>query len=201
MNNKGEKKIVPQRKLFWLKVLISAGILGVNIINPTARAQDFLNDTYVEFKRTVAYEYAAHAGAFLPFGIVGVRSDYSFWGLRFSHPIRYNMLEWGLIHGRGQGVIYYDAYVSIRLDFTVVDSFQGFIYFGPDLNYYKRKPNSVQDFPFVSVTGFHGGAGVQGPIMGPVWGRVDFKITGNPGTALYVGLGLVIKSFADGSQK
>lgn len=168
--------------------------LLISFVPCSVQAQDVLNEQYIEFHRSKTYEYALHGGGFLPFSIVGVRSDYSFWGIRFSHPIRYNMLEWGLLNGRGDGVIYYDAYISVRLDFSIVDTLNGFIYFGPDVSYYQRKANTQESFPFVAVPGFHCGGGVEGPVGGPLYIRAEFKFTGNPGTSLYAGIGLVLKS-------
>jgi hypothetical protein len=175
----------------------------ITFINLTefAYGQDILNERYVDFKRTEAYEYSIHGGAFLPFGIPGVRSNYSFWGLRFSHPIRYNMLDWGIMNGRGDGVIYYNFHLSIRLDLSIVDSVNGFIYFGPDLNYYQRKADVQQTFPFIATPGFHGGGGVEGSIGGPLFMRAEFKFGANPGSSLYAGVGLVIKSFSGEQEK
>lgn len=155
-------------------------------------------DELLVWQDSEKYDFSLHAGPFLPFGIVGVRDNYPFWGMSFSHPTSFTRIEYTLLHGRAKGVKYYNGALSLRFDFQALDYLQGFAKLGADFHYYQRKRTQLREFPFYQSGGMHMGFGGLIPIVEDFFFRSEFKFNFGPGRSLYVGLGF---TYAFGAEE
>ena len=147
----------------------------------------------IKYTNQPYYQMGFTVGQFLPFGIIGVRDNYPWHGVHFSHPTRLTYIEYMLLSSNAKGVTYYNGSASFRTDYTAYDIDNGFFVMGFSIHRYKRKRTVLQEFDFVNVTGVHAGFGFEGKIVGPVRGRADLKFYLSPGKAVYFGIGLVYR--------
>lgn len=139
-------------------------------------------------------EWGLHTGPVLPNQIQGMSEILLSWGGRFGFPTPRGQLEFGIINGRGSGIEYYNVSASLRGDMMVED-LTGIFYIGFDGHYYSP-PDTSQ---FVFVAGGHVGTGIIMHVGGDVWFRSDMKFNMNPGTALYIGFGFVLRGKSEGA--
>lgn len=145
--------------------------------------EDILNQV-IQFEDTHQYEFGIQGGSFLAYDILGVTSKYSPWGAYFSYPTAYGGLELGGNHFRGEDVVFYNYYTSLRIDFNSFDYLHGYFRVGVDFNNYKRKPNSYRTFGFATVSGGHFGGGAYWKVNSHLYTRFDFKLGMVPGRYL-----------------
>ena len=135
------------------------------------------------------YEMGFNIGTLLPNQIDGVTEIMGLGGVsggfRFA-PLTY--LEGGLIAGNGNGVNWKDAHADIRIDIPI-EHLVGIAYVGADTIYYTGNDNSDH-----LIFGGHLGGGIQAALSGQLWFRSDMKFSFSPGTSLYVGFGLVLRT-------
>lgn len=133
-------------------------------------------------------EYQLHTGPLLPNQITGMTEIVKSWGGGVGIPLKAGVLECGAINGRGDGVEYYNPFVSLRGDVKFEDLF-GIFYIGLDVLHY-RPADSTE---FLTVGGGHVGTGIMIKGGGQLWFRSDMKFNVNPGTALYIGFGIMLR--------
>lgn len=143
------------------------------------------------------HDVSVTAGVFLPFGIVGVRSNYPMWGALYSHPSVLGQVEYQFYSVRAEGVILYNGGLGLRWDFRLFDALDGFFGVGADVYYYQRKRTSRREFPFNSSGGSDLKWGAYFPLAGNLRFRSDFKFNLGPGKTFYVGLGLQYRFSSD----
>jgi len=141
-----------------------------------------------------ATEFGLHAGPLLPNQIEGMAEIQPTWGLRYGMPFSKGMLEFNVVNSRAYGVVYYDAYSSYRVDFTL-EEITSFLYGGIDVHQWSSPPDDTTRV----VPGIHVGGGFVMP-MGDKTAlfRSEMKFNMNPGTALYIGFGFVLR-FPEGA--
>lgn len=137
------------------------------------------------------YEFFPHSGAFLPYGIYGVRDQYPYFGFKIGHPFRIWRLEWEANFVNAKAVSYYNGALSLllrtKLDFITMN-----FTFGPDVHYYKGIVIGADvDQPFRLAAGWHFGFGPELEISPTLKLRGDFKYSYSPGNTLFAGIGLV----------
>lgn len=130
-------------------------------------------------------------GTLLPFGITGVRDQYGGWGAYLSQPgyifSAFDYMVYGFVD---KGVTFYDYAIAGRVDFSLYEVVNGYVRFGLDYNYYKRKASQVREYDFAGVVGSHIGFGSYHEVSSEIKFRSDFKFSFGPGTYLYAGLGV-----------
>ena len=88
--------------------------------------------------RVPIYYLGFKLGSFLPFDIVGVRDLLPVGGIKFGHSYSENVrIEYDLDGANAKGVSYYNFYLSIRYNFSILDALPLFFTFGGDVHYYK----------------------------------------------------------------
>lgn len=147
----------------------------------------------VDFVRRKSWDMSTTAGVFMPTGIAGVRENYPFWGFMVSHPSEISQIEYGFLHGRAKQVIYYNTYISFRLDYRVADAAEGFMFLGPDLHYWRRKPSRTRSYDFQLAGGVHGGFGGYFELFPNFSLRGDMKFNIYPGKTVYFGVGFIYR--------
>lgn len=133
-------------------------------------------------------EFSIHTGPLLPNQIEGMSEIQPVWGLRYGMPTGKGMLEFGLANSRAEGVLYYNFSGSYRYD-LVLEEVTGFIYFGLDVHQWSSPPTDTTRI----APGAHVGGGMMLPLGDSIWFRSEMKFNMNPGTALYIGFGLVVR--------
>jgi hypothetical protein len=133
-------------------------------------------------------ELGIHTGPLLPNQIQGMSEIQPMWGLRYSVPSGKGMLEFNVANSRAEGVVYYDAYLSYRYD-VHMEEITGFLIVGADIHQWSSPPDDTTRV----VPGVHVGTGIMMPLGDSLWFRSEMKFNMNPGTALYIGFGLVLK--------
>lgn len=93
-----------------------------------------------------------------------------------------------------RGVDYQMLSLSVRADFEPVQHFLAIVYAGPDFHYYEG-----ENRPREMAWGGHVGTGLMMHISDTLWFRSEMKFNMNPGTALYLGFGLVLRSLGGDS--
>src|SRR5512135_1935769 len=86
----------------------------------------------VKYTDRGGWDTSALAGAFLPFGIVGVRDSYPAWAVMFSHPSAIARVEYGFMDIDAKGVKMYSGSIGFRIDYRVLDAVDGFFTLGLD---------------------------------------------------------------------
>ncbi len=137
-------------------------------------------------------EFGVHTGPLLPNQIEGMTEIQPTWGLRYSTSFRTGFLEASFANSRANGVIYYNGFLSYRYD-VVVEGMVGMIYAGIDVHQWSYPPTDATKL----VGGGHLGSGMLFPVGDAMWFRSEMKFNLNPGTALYIGFGFVLR-FPDG---
>lgn len=135
------------------------------------------------------WKWGLTTGQFLPFGIVGVRSNYTWHGLRLIRPVKEAYILHSIFFSQGKGVTFYNFDSSFQMDFDLMD-YQFAIYVGFDINHYKRKRSYLREYPFVTLTGGHIGWAVFGDMGDGMRFRFDCKNKFGPGRSAFVGIGL-----------
>lgn len=143
----------------------------------------------IYYKEAKNFDASVTTGYFLPYGIVGVKDTYPFWGFSLGFPTLLSQVEFMALHGRSKQVIFYKTSLGYRIDFAVYDAINGFITLGYEASTYKRKPSQTKSYDFNTESGLFTGFGGFIPLAGPLSLRSDFKFNFNPGRSLYVGLG------------
>jgi hypothetical protein len=133
------------------------------------------------------FEWGIHTGPLLPNQVEDVTEIMPTWGVRVGIPHRKATVEVGANSSRAYGTTIYDGFVSYRGD-IVVESLTGIFYAGLDL-YHLTPPESSGRVE----GGGHIGAGLMTIIGDVAWFRADMKFNINPGTALYIGFGVVFR--------
>jgi opacity protein-like surface antigen len=133
------------------------------------------------------YEFGADGGSFLPSRIKGVTEIVPAWGLRASRGLSSGAVELNSFTGRSEGVSYSSAGLNYRLD-LVNPVLSSFLTVGLHVDQYQPLTGKSQ-----TGGGWNWGAGVQAPIVDPIWFRADFDYRFGPGTSLYVSAGLVYR--------
>lgn len=143
------------------------------------------------YKNPGTWDVSVTAGKLLPYDIVGVRDTYPGWGIAFSHPHFVSQMEYQFLVFKGNQVTYYNANASLRIDYQLYETLDGFFSVGFDGHYYQRKPNrTTSEFDFKYTSGFHTGFGFLWPLGPKLNLRADFRFGFGPGRNLYTGLGL-----------
>ncbi len=142
-------------------------------------------------------EWSLHTGPLLPNLIEGMDEILMSWGPRFGWPTSRGRLEISLLSGRGEGIEYMAASVSLRGDLRFED-LTGIFYLGADGHQYTYPAIAPTT---IFVAGGHVGTGILAHIGGDVWFRSDMKFNLNPGTALYFGFGIMIRAPAGGGAE
>jgi len=132
-------------------------------------------------------EISFHLGSLLPNQIEGVTEIQPFVGGRYAYSLGGSQLEFDLSNSRGNGVDYAIFALSLRGEMQPVPDLTTLFYVGPDVHYYRGLNRSSRKTEF----GFHFGTGLMLHLSGPTSLRADMKFNMNPGTALYIGFGLV----------
>lgn len=133
-------------------------------------------------------ELGIHTGPLLPNQIQGMSEIQPVWGLRYGVPSGKGMLELNVANSRAEGVVYYDAYLSYRYD-VHLDEISGFLFGGADIHQWSSPPDDTTRV----IPGVHLGTGIMMPLGDSLWFRSEMKFNMNPGTALYIGFGLVLR--------
>ncbi len=141
----------------------------------------------------IGSEFGVHTGPMLPNQIEGMSEIQPLWGLRYGIPSGKGFLEFNLMNSRAEGVVYYNAAGSYRFDVTL-DEVTGFVYGGLDVHQWSSPPDDTTRV----VPGIHVGGGILMPLGDSLWFRSEMKFNMIPGTALYIGFGLVLR-FPDGA--
>ncbi len=149
-------------------------------------------------KQEVKYgsEMSFHLGTLLPNQIDGVTEILPMAGLRFGLPTKGGLVELGAANAHAYGTDYDIFSASFRADFIPLEQFVTFIYAGPDFHYY-----SPPGQDYTTAWGGHVGSGLMMHISDTMWFRGDMKFNMNPGTALYIGFGLIFRSKASGEAE
>lgn len=143
--------------------------------------------------RKTTYDLGVKVGAFLPYGIVGVRELLPNWGLRFGHTIApHFFLEYNADFANDKEVQFYSGYISLRINFRVLDALAMHGFFGGDIHHYQRVPTLVQriTFPFETVFGYHVGMGAQYQLFGNLFARADVRMGFEPGRQVSTNISL-----------
>lgn len=138
-------------------------------------------------------EFGIHTGPLLPNQIEGMTEIQPMWGARYGTSFRKGFLELSFANSRANGVIYYNGFVSYRYD-VVVEGIVGMFYAGLDVHQWSSPPSDATTI----VGGGHIGSGMLFPLGDTMWFRTEMKFNLNPGTALYIGFGFVLR-FPDGN--
>lgn len=173
------------------KLIFVMGLLYLtpNVWAQGAQSEQKVNPNGVTWDTMDYYDASLTFGVFLPFGIVGVRSNYPMWGAMFSHPSVLGQVEYQFYSAKAEGVTLYSGVLGLRWDFRLFDALDGFFGVGADMYYYQRKATSRRQFEFVSSGGTDLKWGVYFPIVGDLKFRSDFKFNMGPGKTFYVGIG------------
>ncbi|OFZ18556.1 MAG: hypothetical protein A2Z20_10545 [Bdellovibrionales bacterium RBG_16_40_8] len=148
-------------------------------------------ESFIKYDKDKNLKFSSLVGTFLPFGIVGVRDNYHFWNVAFSHPTRVTRIEYSLNTFNTKQVHLYNLAVGPRIDYKAFDSFHGYYLVGLDGYYYQRKPsNLTREFPYYRQGGIHLGFGAFLHLAGNFVLRTDFKFGFSPGQSLFAGIGL-----------
>lgn len=145
----------------------------------------------VDFTTEDGVFFGGGVGTILPFGIKGVRDNYSAWSMWFSHPTEVSQVEYTFVHANGNGVKWYNLAIGLRIDFEVLKAVRGYFTLGADGYYYQRKRTTLREFEFAPSGGMHLGFGVMQEVLPEFFLRADFKFGFSPGKTLYVGVGTV----------
>lgn len=139
-------------------------------------------------------EMALVPGTLLPFGVVGVRDKYPMLGFYYSNKaFTAPKYEIGLFSANANQVTFYTASLSYKIDVNMYDALQAFVNFGLDAHYYKRKPGTFTEYPFVATGGAHLGFGTYHELTKDLLIRADFKFNFGPGKTFFAGIGLVTR--------
>lgn len=132
-------------------------------------------------------EFGVNLGKLFPNDIDGVTEILPMWGLVFSHKwSRYN-LEYSFVGGGEGDISYGNLGLGLRVDLPV-EELVGFVTLGLDGSYLKVGGSNKQ-----FIGGGHLGGGVFSQIDPDIWFRMDMKFTIQPGTSMYLGLGIMIR--------
>lgn len=138
------------------------------------------------------YEAAVTAGAFLPFGIVGVRSSYGGWSGRLGIPLGIFKLDLSAHNFRGEGATIYMLNASVG-DYIDFHGLKAHLFFGPTLSHYQGKiVGATEPLDYRTVQGFHVGGAPVLELSSSLLFRADFQLTFSPGFSLYTGIGATV---------
>ncbi|MGE3974321.1 MAG: hypothetical protein AB7F59_07350 [Bdellovibrionales bacterium] len=133
-------------------------------------------------------EIGFHVGPLLPNQVEGMTEIQPMWGPRYSMAFRKGFLEASFANSRANGVIYYNGFMSYRYDITI-EGMTALLYAGLDFHQWSSPPEDTTRM----VGGGHVGGGMQFPVGDSMWFRSEMKFNLNPGTALYIGFGFMIR--------
>lgn len=146
-------------------------------------------------------EIAPVFGVFLPFGVVGVRDSYPMIGLYYSNKaFTAPKYEIGLFSANAKGVSFYTGSLGYKIDAKLYETLEGFLNFGIDAHYYKRKAGTFTEYDFVSTGGAHVGFGIYHQLGPNLYIRWDVKMNFGPGKTAFVGLSIA-KRFEASSEE
>lgn len=140
------------------------------------------------------HEFGLSVGSLLPNQIEGMSEIMPLVGLRYAYSLNYGSLEAGVSNSRAHGADYSILSLSYRGELAPMPDLSTVFYIGPDLHYYRPTNQGSRR----NEAGFHVGSGMMMRLGGPFWLRADMKFNMNPGTALFVGIGITIRAPAGG---
>lgn len=149
---------------------------------PGARAQS--NESSNDFSGFIGY--------MLPNQIDNVTEILPLFGARYAFGLPMGAIEAEFENSHSQGVDWTSFGLSLRGEIPVAPGLSGLIYGGPDLHYYA--PNGTLDRR--TEYGVHFGAAGLVLVKDSLWLRSDLKFMGNPGTALYLLFGIMLRTSA-----
>lgn len=137
-------------------------------------------------------DFSLFIGYMLPNQIEHVTEILPIFGGRYSFDLAGSgALEVEGANTHALGVDFTTLSLNLRGEVTLMPGINALIYGGPDFHYYAGQGQSRQvDY------GVHFGAAGLMLIQESLWLRTDFKFLGNPGTALYLFLGLMFRTSA-----
>ncbi len=141
------------------------------------------------------HEFGLHVGSLLPNQIEGVSEIMPIVGFRYAGSLSYGALEGGVVNSHAHGADVSVFSLSYRGELAPMPDLATLFYAGPDLHYYRPTGQSGRR----SETGFHVGSGMMLLLGGPLWFRADMKFNMNPGTALFIGVGIAVRAPGGGS--
>jgi len=186
--------------LRYLFTIVLGGIFSFYAHGQTPNQKPQGNPNGIEWSDHNYMDASLTFGRFLPFGIVGVRSNYPMWGVMFSHGSVLGQVEYQFYSAKAEGVTLYEGAFGLRWDFRLFDAIDGFWGIGVDTYYYQRKRTTSREFAYVTSGGTDLKWGAYFPIVGEFRLRSDFKFNMGPGKSFYVGLGLQYR-FGSGDKK
>lgn len=136
-------------------------------------------------------EFGIYFGNFLPNQIEGVTEMLPVFGLRYAYPIAPAFaIEGGLANSHAKGIDFTALTVDFRADVELAAQVMALAYGGLTFDYYI--PNGRTDR--TSGWGGNVGGGVEMGVTDNLWLRGDMAFSANPGTALFFGLGLALRT-------
>lgn len=140
------------------------------------------------------HEFGLHVGSLLPNQIDGIDEIMPIVGLRYAYSINFGSLETGVMNSSAHGADYSIFSLSYRGELAPMPDLSTVFYAGPDFHYYRpiNQGSRLTDF------GFHVGSGMMMLLGGPFWLRADMKFNMKPGTALFIGVGIAIRTPGEG---
>lgn len=136
------------------------------------------------------FETGLFIGNVLPNQVPGMTEIHPQGGLRTGWSEGNGGVELSLATGKGEGVEWGDASLSLRMDIPV-DVYIAMAYIGIDYIRYQGVNEELKSFG-----GGHVGGALLVPLGGPAGFRFDMKFNVNPGTSLLIAAGLVL-TFGD----
>jgi hypothetical protein len=135
-------------------------------------------------------EISLHMGELLPNQIKGVTEILPIIGARYALGLGGSgMLEFGVANSHAYGVDFSILTASLRGEIDVAPDVTGLIYIGSDLNWYRPTTSSSR----LLESGLHVGTAILMKTAETISLRSDLKLSGGPGTSLYLGFGVVFK--------
>jgi hypothetical protein len=134
-------------------------------------------------------DLSLHVGYLLPNQIPGVTEIMPVFGARYATPFLGTMGEFAFGNTHAEGVDFTTFSAGARVDLPEIDQFVGFVTAGFDFHWYIPNGSTSRQ----TETGFHLGTGLMMRAVESLWLRSDIKLMAQPGTALYIGFGVMFR--------
>ncbi len=137
-------------------------------------------------------EISLFLGSMLPHQIDGVTEILPFFGARYGfQTASLGVAEFAFTNAHAEGVDFTTFSGSLRADLPAIDQFIGFVFAGLDFHYYRP----INESDRKTGTGLHIGTGLLMHVSDALWLRTDLKFNAQPGTAMQIQFGLVLKTY------
>ncbi len=173
------------RSVMWARIPLLVPLVLTSALMPIAKAAE----------ESSFWSVTPHTGPLLPNQVDGISEIMPTAGLNLGLKAGRGLWELGTYFSNAYGAGYHNVAASYRI-IMPMEGLEAHLFGGLDFVRYR----SVE-FDTRSTLGAHAGVGVGAPLGSGIVLRTDMKFNVNPGTSLYVGFGLEVRTALGGSSE